>query len=86
MVCGCVISTKVLGFVNVPAPGMVIVTPVPEVSLMDHERRTIWLPPMATEFGAAMKETICGVGHAATLTVMNWSTSHDPLPLTAESR
>ena len=79
-------STKLLGFVNVPAPGMVIVTPVPEVSLMDHARRTMLLPPISTAFGVAVKDMICGAGHAATLTVMNWSTSHDPLPLTAESR
>ena len=64
-------STKLFGFVNVPTPGMVIITPVPEVSLMDHARRTMLLPPRSTAFGVAVKDMICGAGQPVTVTVAN---------------
>jgi hypothetical protein len=63
-------STKPLGVVHVPIPGSVIVTPVPEGSLTDHDNLTVALPPIVTALGEAVKARIVGGGHGLTLTVV----------------
>jgi hypothetical protein len=63
-------STKPFGFPKVPTPGTVIVTPVPEGSLTDHDSRTVRLPPINTEEGLAVKEAIVGAGHEIAVTVV----------------
>ena len=57
--CGWVTSTKPLATVKVPIPGLIVrVRPVPEVSVMDHASRTIWLPPITTVVGLAVNAFI----------------------------
>lgn len=53
-----------------PTPGIVAVTPVPEGSLMDHDKRTIWCPPIKTLPGFAVKLVMVGDGQASTATVV----------------
>jgi hypothetical protein len=48
---------------------MLIVTPVPDASVIFQERRTVWLPPIVTELGAAKNELITGARHAVAVTV-----------------
>ena len=57
--CGWLTSTKPLPRVKVPIPGLIVrVRPVPELSVMDQASRTIWLPPIRTVVGLAVKAFI----------------------------
>lgn len=62
-------STNPLG-PNVPIPAIVTVTPVPELSITDHDKRTVWVPPIVTLPGLAEKELIVGGGHGLAVTVV----------------
>ena len=68
--CGWAISTKPLGVVHVPIPGIVMVTPVPEGSLTDHDNLTVLLPPIVTTLGDAENALIVGGGHGFAVTVI----------------
>jgi hypothetical protein len=61
---------------------MLIVTPVPDASVIFQERRTVWLPPMVTELGVAMKELMMGERHAVAVTV-TCATEVAPQPFVA---
>lgn len=67
--CGCAISTNPVVVVQEPTPAIEMVTPVPELSVTSHDRRTVAWFPTVTEDGAAVKEFIVGCGHAPTVTV-----------------
>jgi len=65
-----VISTKPVGLAKVPTPGTDSVTPVPEGSLTDHDKRTVALPPIKTLLGLTLNEFICGGGQDVAVTVV----------------
>lgn len=73
-------STKPLGVRNVPMPAIVMVTPVPDVSVMFHDKRTVWLPPRLTELGVAENELMVGAAHALAVMVV-WAVVVAPHPL-----
>lgn len=54
---------------KVPIPGIVTEPPVPELSVTDHDRRTVWPPPIVTFEGDAVKLLIIGAGHGFAVTV-----------------
>ena len=54
---------------QLPTPGIVIVTPVPDVSATDHDNVTLFIPPTVTEDGFAVNELIAGAGQGSTLTL-----------------
>lgn len=83
--CGWVISTKPLAPAKVPTPEIVTLTPLPDVSLIDHARRTIWLPPIRTDDGVAVNDVMLGAGHAVTVTVTVCVRLHVPFLLSAVS-
>src|ERR1700682_2295522 len=58
--CGCEMSTKPLGLAKVPTPGILMVSPVPDGSLTDHDSLTNRFPPIKTELGFEVKELIAG--------------------------
>ena len=68
--CGCGIEIEPLG-PKVPTPGMVTVTPVPLLSVVDHDSVTLLLPPLKTDEGETLKKFIVGAGHGTTVTVTN---------------
>ena len=63
------IVTEPVAADQLPTPGMVMVTPVPDVSETDHDRVTLAVPPLTTEDGLAEKLLIVGAGQGRTLTV-----------------
>ncbi len=53
-----------------PIPAIVIVRPVPDVSVTFHARRTVaWLPTV-TDDGVAVNELMFGCGQELTVTVV----------------
>jgi hypothetical protein len=44
---------------------------------MDHDKRTVWCPPIRTLLGLAEKLVIVGEGHAVTVTVV-WVDDGEP--------
>jgi hypothetical protein len=75
-------STKPFGFAKVPTPGIVIVTPLPDGSLMFHESLTVALPPIQTDPGEAVNELMTGDGQALAVTVL-CAVAELPQPLLA---
>ena len=67
--CGWLIVTEPLGAAQVPTPGIVMLTPVPELSVTDQDKVTVAVPPIVTDDGDAVNEFMVGAGHAFTLTV-----------------
>ena len=63
-------STNPVGVVHVPTPAIVMVTPVPDVSVTFHDSRTVTWFPVVTVEGAAVNEFMVGGGHALTVTVV----------------
>jgi len=55
---------------QVPRPAIETVTPVPELSVMFQDKRTIWFPPKVTELGEAEKLLIVGAGQEFAVTVV----------------
>ncbi len=82
---GAGIVTEPAGAAHVPTPGIVTVTPVPLLSVVDHDSVTFPPAPLITVEGLATNELIVGAGHGVTLTVANWLKLHDPFALTAVS-
>lgn len=68
--CGWAISTKPVGLAKVPTPGIKSISPVPDGSLTDHDKRTVALPPIKTLLGLAVKEFIWGGGQDVAVTVV----------------
>lgn len=63
-------STKLFGLEKVPTPGMLMVIPVPDESVMDHCNRTMTFPPIVTLPGVAVKLLMVAGGHALAVTVV----------------
>lgn len=81
VLCGWAISTKPLVVNQVPIPGILMVTPVPEGSLTDQDNRTVEFPPIVTALGDAENELMVGGGQGLTVTVV-WAELGGPqLPL-----
>ena len=51
-------------------PAILTVTPVPELSMTFHVRRTVAEPPIVTLDGFALNVEIDGAGHAVAVTVV----------------
>ena len=68
--CGCAISTKPVGLVNVPTPGIAIERPFPDGSVTFQAKRTVAAPPCVTALGVAVKELMVGAGQGLTVTVV----------------
>lgn len=73
-------STKPLRVPQLPTPGIVTVTPVPDGSVIDHDSRTVALPPIVTALGDAEKLLMVGAGHAVAVTVV-WAELEEPQPV-----
>ena len=63
-------STNPFRVPQLPTPGIVTVTPVPDGSVMDHDNRTVALPPIVTALGDAENVFMVGAGHAVAVTVV----------------
>jgi hypothetical protein len=63
-------STNPVAVVHVPIPWIVTVRPLPDGSEIFHDRRTVWLAPIVTAFGEALKLLITGGGQLFTVTVV----------------
>ncbi len=61
-------STKPVLVGQVPIPEIVTETPVPDASVTDQARRTVWLPPIVTVLGVAVNDVIPGAGQALAVT------------------
>ena len=66
--CGWTMSTKPVLVGQVPIPEIVTETPVPDASVTDQARRTVWLPPIVTVLGVAVNDVIPGAGQAFAVT------------------
>jgi len=55
---------------HVPMPAIDTVTPVPDGSVSDHDRRTVCAPPIVTELGVAVKKLIPGAKQELAVTVV----------------
>ena len=77
-------STKPVLVGQVPIPAIVTETPVPDASVTDQARRTVWLPPIVTVLGVAVNDVIPGAGQAFAVT---WVCADDdePQPLVTDS-
>ncbi len=63
-------STKPAAVAQVPRPAIETVMPVPELSVMFQDKRTIWFPPTVTELGFAEKLLMVGAGQELAVTVV----------------
>ena len=54
---------------KLPSPEILTLTPVPEVSVTFHDKRTVAAPPIVTLEGFATNELIVGAWQAAAVTV-----------------
>ena len=77
-------STNPLSEAQLPTPGIVTLTPLPEGSVIDHESRTVAPPPIVTAFGEAEKLLMVGAGQALAVTV-TWAERDPPHPAVAIS-
>ena len=80
--CGWAISTNPDVPGNVPIPAIDTVTPVPDGSVVDHDRRTVCDPPLVTTLGLALKALIPGAKQEVAVTVV-WAVEVAPHPAVA---
>jgi len=71
--------TDPVGDVQLPTPGIVTVSPVPELSDVTHDKVIFPPAPLKTDDGLTVNELIVGVGQAFTVTVVA-ATFCDPQP------